>query len=57
MRGGDQILSMYSDKDLEIRAQLPNQYLSEIRAQLAQQAGIPATGQLNGQNIPSHWTA
>lgn len=52
VRGGDQILSMYSDKDLEIRAQLPNQYLNEIRSQLAQQPGIPATGQLNGQNIP-----
>lgn len=52
VRGGDQILSMYSDKDLEIRAQLPNQYLSEIRTQLAQQTGIPATGQLNGKNIP-----
>ena len=41
VRGGDRILSMYSDKDLEIRAQLPNQYLSEIRNQLRQQAGIP----------------
>ncbi len=51
VRGGDQILSMYSDKDLEIRAQLPNQYLSEIRSQLEQQTAIPASGQLNGKNI------
>lgn len=51
VRGGDQILSMYNDQNLEIRAQLPNQYLNVIRSQLAAQTSIPATGQLNGNSV------
>lgn len=51
VRGGDILLTMYSDDNLEIRAQLPNQYLSVIRQQLATANSIPAYGEINNQPV------
>ncbi len=51
VRSGDPLLSLYNDQSLEVRAQIPNRFLSRIRAGLAQPDSTQAIADLDGQPI------
>ncbi|WP_432470883.1 HlyD family efflux transporter periplasmic adaptor subunit [Amphritea sp. HPY] len=51
VRSGDTLLSIYNDRNLEIRAQIPSRFLPRIRSQLAASASIIARAELDGQTL------
>jgi len=51
VRSGDKLLSIYNDNNLEIRAQIPSRILPQIRSQLAENASIIASAELDGQAV------
>lgn len=51
VRSGDKLLSLYNDKNLEIRAQIPSRLLPRIREQLDKSNSITASAILDGKPL------
>jgi len=51
VREGDSLLSIYDLTDLEVRAQLPGRYISQVRQMLSEQQKLLATATVDGKNL------
>lgn len=51
VRAGDELISVYDTDQLEVRAQIPGRYLSEVNQRLQQNETMLATALVNGQKI------
>ena len=51
VRAGDQLISVYELDTLEVRAQIPGRYISNIRSTIAQDKEVTATATINNQQF------
>lgn len=51
VRGGDALLEMYDDQDLEIRAQIPTRYLDRVTEALSAGDRLPITGIIGQRTV------